>query len=415
MSKKYFPIRTDTACRMKWSASTLYLTTGETASCHRASFGNIDPENFGEFHNLPNKQKDRQLMLDGVWPGNGCEYCRDIEANGGYSDRNFQNTIPNVYPAELDLDPTLTEVNPAILEIFFQNTCNLSCIYCTEKFSSQIEKENIQFGGPIQQIQRNFLPENKYKQLSPLLWEWLDKNFYRLQRLQILGGEPLIQQDFTRLVDFIDTHPNPNLELNFITNLIVKEQNLINTMSALEKLYNEKKIKTVDILCSVDCWGEQQEYIRYGFKTDVFEKNFEFLLGKPWIRLGMLTTVNSLSIPTTVDLAKKYQQWNSVREIFWHPHLVTPDTSPFNPLAFDYTLWKSYLDNIEQYITNDTFNTNTTKKEFAGIKKLLETSNGDSEKQQDLLQYLNENDRRRNLNWAETFPWLAKELKNVVQ
>jgi hypothetical protein len=129
----------------------------------------------------------------------------------------------------------------------------------------------------------------------------------------------------------------------------------------------EGPIKTVDILCSVDCWGEQQEYIRYGFQTDVFEKNFEFLLSKPWIRLGMLTTVNSLSIPTTVDLAKKYQQWNSVREIFWHPHLVTPDTSPFNPLAFDYTLWKSYLDNIEQYITNDTFNTNTTRKEFAGI------------------------------------------------
>jgi hypothetical protein len=28
--------------------------------------------------------------------------------------------------------------------------------------------------------------------------------------------------------------------------------------------------------------------------------------------------------------------------------------------------------------------------------------------------FLNEIDRRRNLNWHETFPWLTKELEHVV-
>jgi hypothetical protein len=414
MEKRYFPIKTETACRMKWSASTIYLTTGRTASCHRASGGNLTQENFWNFHNLPNKQQDRQSMLDGKWPGNGCEYCKNLENNNGYSDRNFQNTIPDVYPPELDVDPTLTAVVPAVLEIMFQNTCNLACVYCSERFSSQIERENEKFGGPIQKIEKNILSENKYTQLSPLLWDWLDKNFHKLQRLQVLGGEPLIQQDFNRLIEFIDTHPNPNLELNFITNLIVKEQNLINTMSALERLYNEKKIKTVDILCSVECWGPAQEYIRYGFQTDIFNKNFEFLLDKPWIRLGLLSTVNSLNIPTMYELAKKYQKWSSVKEIFWQPHLVLPNDSVLNPCAFEYTLWEPYLDKVDEYLTEDNFNATTTKNEFNGIRKLLQSSAGDSIMQDNLVNYLTEVDQRRNLNWKEVFPWLDQKVNHVV-
>jgi hypothetical protein len=39
----------------------------------------------------------------------------------------------------------------------------------------------------------------------------------------------------------------------------------------------------------------------------------------------------------------------------------------------------------------------------------------DINRQTQLVNYLNENDRRRDSNWRETFPWLAKELNNVVQ
>ena len=167
-------------------------------------------------------------------------------------------------------------------------------------------------------------------------------------------------------------------------------------------------------MCSVDCWGLSQEYIRYGFQTATFEKNFEFLLSKPWIRLGILTTVNSLSIPTTVELAKKYQHWNSIREIFWHPHVVMPDSSPVNPLAFDYEFWKPYLDQLDQYLTEDTFNSKNTKDEFEGIKRLLASSNGDCIMQETLLQYLDAIDQRRNLNWRNIFPWLKEKTTYVV-
>ena len=132
MPLKYFPINSQTSCRSKWSWSTLYLNKGATASCHRASTSAI-PEKFEDFHNTPVKIQDRSVMLQSLWPGNGCEYCRDIEHSGGISDRMFQNQIPDVYTKELDQNNALTVVNPVVLEVFFSNTCNLSCIYCNAK------------------------------------------------------------------------------------------------------------------------------------------------------------------------------------------------------------------------------------------------------------------------------------------
>ena len=43
-------------------------------------------------------------MMQGKWPGQGCEYCRDIEAAGGISDRVEFNSNPKNFryiPKEL--------------------------------------------------------------------------------------------------------------------------------------------------------------------------------------------------------------------------------------------------------------------------------------------------------------------------
>jgi hypothetical protein len=125
MANKYFPIKTETACRLKWAWSSLYLNSGVTGSCHRASISNLTTENVFNFHNTERKLIDRQAMLDGKWPGHGCEYCRDTELAGGYSDRQYQIDIPGVYPKELDIDPTKIQVEPVLLDVFFNNICNL--------------------------------------------------------------------------------------------------------------------------------------------------------------------------------------------------------------------------------------------------------------------------------------------------
>ena len=54
MTEKYFPIKTDTACQLKWSHSTVFLTTLSTASCHRVEHNKFDLETF-DFHNTKEK------------------------------------------------------------------------------------------------------------------------------------------------------------------------------------------------------------------------------------------------------------------------------------------------------------------------------------------------------------------------
>ena len=80
-------LKTDPACQFKWTWSTLFLNFGTTSSCHRCKHWEVTVENFMDFHNLPGKVSDREKMLQGQWPGNGCEYCKVVEEAGGVSER----------------------------------------------------------------------------------------------------------------------------------------------------------------------------------------------------------------------------------------------------------------------------------------------------------------------------------------
>lgn len=410
MDKKYFPIKTETACRLKWSWSTLYLNSGHTSSCHRASTTVITPENFFNFHNTERKIADRQSMIEGKWPGHGCEYCRDIEKLGGYSDRQFQNTVPEVYATEVDSDQLLTTVSPVILEVFFNNNCNLSCLYCTSDLSSRIEAEDKKFGGPIIPITSQY-QKNRYEELTPLFWEWMATGYNQLRRLQVMGGEPFLQKDFARLLDYIEENPNPNLELNIVTNLIIPSKTLESFCSRVSKLLSNNKIKRLDLLASVDCWGKEQEYIRNGFSCELFEKNVKYLLGRPGIRLGFLSTVTSLSINSMPELAKKINEWATGNELYWYTHLVLPvDSHVLTPGIFDYNIYKHALEEVISLMPLVIGDKETTVKVFKGIVNKIYLSKFDAIKQQELIKYLEQIDSRRNLNWRETFPWLAKEV-----
>ena len=68
MSKKYFPIRTSTACQLKWNWSTIFLNTGITRSCHRTAESILTVDNFIDFHNTPIKIADREQMLKANGP-----------------------------------------------------------------------------------------------------------------------------------------------------------------------------------------------------------------------------------------------------------------------------------------------------------------------------------------------------------
>lgn len=415
--KKYFPIKTATSCQLKWNWSTVKLYDGTTSSCHRVSQDRITPETFNQFHNTPKKIADRDLMLNGQWPQGGCEYCKNIEDAGGFSDRMFHSDIPNMYPPELELDPTATNVTPRILEVYFDNVCNMSCLYCWDVLSSKIHLENQKFGrfekdGVIIDNTSTPIPNKDLMNLA--FWQWLEENKNSIRRLHILGGEPFYQPQFEECLEFLEQHPCPELEFNVISNLKISNQKLKRFLNRIKWLVDNKHICRFDLTASIDCFGEEQEYVRYGIDLTQWKDNFQTVANEEWVYLNINQTLSVLTIKTVPELIKFINHLRSDREIGHYFSTVVKTHEFLHPGIFGPGFFSNDFDAILNEMPTITWQQQTAKKYMSGIKEQLETCERSNLMIKRLGIFLNEMDRRRNLNWRSVFPWLEREIKNVV-
>jgi organic radical activating enzyme len=414
MADTYFPIRTATSCQLKWNWTALYLNGGFSRTCHRTAETQLTPENFNNFHNTEIVLDDRKRMLQGLWPEKSCSYCKNIEEAGGVSDRLRQIDNPNLTPAELLNDSTAIVVSPVILEVFFDNTCNLGCLYCTPTLSSSINAENLKFSNNKLDLP-SLRPINTHsKTLVPYFWEWFPTGFPKIKRLHVLGGEPFYQREFEKLLSMIEQYPNPECELNIITNLMVSSDRLTLFVEKFKKLVSTKKIKRVDITCSLDCWGPQQEYVRWGVDLKQWQQNFEFLLKQNWLYLSLNQTITVLTIKTMPELLTKLKAWNTVRPVHHSFSAPNPGPSYFNAGILGGAEFKTDFDHILSLMPQNTDEDKITYKYMLGIANSIIQSEVNPTEITKLLTYLDEKDHRRGTDWETLFPWLLEYKKYVV-
>lgn len=395
---KVFPIKTATACQLKWSWSTLYLTTGQTASCHRVKWNQI-PEDF-DFHNTPEKIKARETMLEGHWPDQGCEYCRDIESSGGQSDRITNSDLWEFSgPKELDINPTATHVTPRILEIYFNNTCNLKCTYCGPYFSSLWNEENKRYGDSVFLLDQNF-EINKQK-----CFDWLRENVTSLYQLNVLGGEPLYQDEFDQLLDILEETSAPNLILTFFSNLAVAPDKLTTKIDRIEKLINNKHIKKLEITASLDCWGSEQEYARFPLDLTRWEKNFNYLLEREWITLVIGSTITPLTIWTLDQLFEKINKWNQTRDVWWYGNSVNNIKHMFIDIFGD--AFTEEFDRAIALMPEREPEHRSTKAYLTGIRDQAKSKEPNLTEIKNLCIFLDKMDERRDTDWRSVYPKLA--------
>jgi hypothetical protein len=414
MSSKYFPIQTETSCPLKWNWSTVFLNSGITKSCHRTATSQLTPENFQQFHNTEIKLADRVSMINGKWPTDSCKYCRSIEEAGGTSDRMRQLTISNMYPTELDIDPCAVSVEPTTLEVYFNNTCNLGCLYCSPGLSSTIAAENVKFGKFEKHGILLEAPNNQYKNLVPHFWKWFETGFSKLSRLHVLGGEPFYQKEFLQLLDAIELHPNANCELNIVTNLMIDNKVLQQYVERFKNLLITKKLKRVDITCSIDCFGPQQEYVRWGLDLQKWQENFESLMQHKWLYLSINQTISALTINTMPELLTQLQQWRQHRKIGHWFSGVTPGPSYMKPEIFGGVEFESAINKILKLMPTSTSEDVSALEYMKGILFYATSATPDYQEISKLIIYLDEKDRRRGTNWETLFPWLIRYRKYVV-
>ncbi|MEM7645524.1 MAG: twitch domain-containing radical SAM protein, partial [Pseudomonadota bacterium] len=336
-----------TLCLAKWKNATIHLHNGQTQSCHHVASHDVGKNHL---HNTIKKRDSRKKMLDGQRPDE-CRYCWDVEDNGDWSDR-FHKSAESVYQdffQEVVNSGTGATINPSFLEIAFENTCQFRCAYCSPIHSSSWQKEILQWGNyptwghrinsrqhrkkwPSSSIEK----ENRLKKF----WAWWPTLRHDLRYLRVTGGEPFLTQHTFRLIDHLIDEKAPNLQFAVNTNLgfdpIVLKK-LTERMTALQE-----SVQHFLIFSSLDTWGPQAEYIRFGLDLQLFKKNVETILTKAKrpLTFCFMITVNNLSLPHLrelleyiVELKRKFPQ--HAIEID-SPHLVHPEYLSVSILTGDF-------------------------------------------------------------------------------
>ena len=398
-----FPIQNNSACALKWGWNTFRLYNGTSSSCHRVKPEFVPIDQFENFHNMPKVLEDRALMRQGEWPkGRGCEYCQDVEKQHGLSDRLYHNQIPNQHPVNFGESDY---VIPSLCEVYLDNVCDLACIYCQPFFSSRINDELKKFGPTI--VGLDYTPKlvNSDQYFNRYL-EWLDQNVQHLTRLAIQGGEPMLQKNLWKILDFLKEKVNPNLEISINTNLNAPTEKIQQYVETVKELLVNRSIKRADVQISLDCWGPQQEFIRYGVNLDQWEKNFEYLIKHKWLRLSIHQVLTSLSIKTTNEFQSKIVSWKKINPSIVQDYFVVDGVNliTLHPEIFGQEFFSQQLHDIANNFICATDQDNLYKNKLLGLVNTLLSGSIDPVRLKKLQLTLDQTDQRRNTNWRELWP-----------
>ena len=426
---KPFPIKKGLPCQLKWTHSTVYLTDGISASCHRVKGDPLEMRD-GElnFHNLPAKLEARRKMLRGEWPGRGCEHCKHIEEAGGTSDRMIHLHMEGTTaPPELDKDLEAVDVTPRQLEVYWGNTCNQRCIYCAAHYSSQIHQEEERFGefdvGGVE-ISPWWKKNPKIEEHTELLFKWFEKNLYLLHKIFVLGGEPFLQKETFRFIEYLEKGNYPDLTLVFFSNHNIEHERFKGWIDRLDRLQKSGRLDKIQIFFSCDAFGPEGEYVRTGLNLQLALKNFNYILHNTNIEQGINSALTVTAVPGMPDMVRHINKWSQeIKPIYWS--MMKAGQFEIGPRAYMYPgIFGNKINKWGLQEAVELFDTKTNgyddsvkvnyKKYMEGIMKEFEQREPMPERQKQFKIYLDELDRRRATNWVTVYPQIYEEIKKIL-
>ncbi len=424
-------------CLAKWIQSTVHLQNGQTHSCHLPSTHFIPLEelksNPTALHNTQYKKKQRAKMLNGERPKE-CHYCWNIEDtdSDSLSDRYIKSSLPWAKPFFNEVVKCGSDgnINPRYLEVSFSSTCNFRCCYCWPHISSSIFSEIKKHGTyqtsegvdqkTFEEIQQSIhnIDDNPY---VAAFWKWWPELYTNLEVLRITGGEPLLDENTFKVLDYIIERPNENLSLAINSNLGVGEKKINRLIEKLNKIANKKKVKAIRLYTSLDAYGEQAEYIRHGLNYQEVINNIELLFEKiPSLKITIISTFNALSVMSYQKLLDQVLVWRERyrlvdgRDRFSIdiPYLNFPEYQSVKILPETFL---PYIDNLvlymeQNYRPDDVFEKGFLSIEIEKMKRIRELikSPKDQEWQKEarrnFYRFFKEYDFRKQLDFKKIFP-----------
>jgi sulfatase maturation enzyme AslB (radical SAM superfamily) len=235
--------------------------------CDYLDNGTTGVENIVEWWNT-GLNEIRNNMLTGIVDKN-CRHCLSKEKsteNTGYT--SLRQAFNSQYQKEIDtiVSNYKNGIVPSVesVELRVSNYCNLKCIMCGEYASSAIHNEYHQnkekynsvnvFMGKIKTVK---WWENKETNISAA------SLFKDVKTLRLAGGEPLLVKKLFEVAKEIQTINHCKIDVT--TSLYTENQHIIDLLLSMN----------LQITLSVEGIEEHNDYVRYGSKWDVIEKNLK--------------------------------------------------------------------------------------------------------------------------------------------
>jgi radical SAM protein with 4Fe4S-binding SPASM domain len=281
--------------------------TLKTCCSGLSRLGNINTAPISQLLTNPELHAIRESILKGEFHEN-CRNCAELEAKGAGSER-LGHQIKEL--------PDLDQLVPRSVDIRWSNTCNLSCRYCNQYYSSIWER----LGGSVEFRGMPFSRESSEGCFQGFK-DWLWSHAPDLKNVWLLGGEPLMMRENQELLERI----SPEVEINILTNLSMPDLN----KSRIWRLLMDRP--NINWRISFENTGDRFEYVRAGAKWSTFCNNLDSLAALPKANINTASTYTVFSAFGIED----FHQFCAERRIkVWWSALRKPDQLDASRLPID--------------------------------------------------------------------------------
>jgi len=221
-----------------------------------------------------------------------CWHIEDADP-AAVSDRLLKSQQWQSHIQDLKIDPHYV---PRVIEVVFDNYCNLTCSYCdsgqSSSWAAKIHSNPLLLETDQRQLYSKIHIEpgtTKPAYLDAWL-KWWPEIQDQVEIIRVSGGEPLISKNFWKFVDSMGTANQLNMAIN--SNFSVDSKHVKRLADRADNF------ASIDIGASIDATGDIAEYARQGLDYNRFIANVEYWCSETPANCGIYlqSTVNILNV-----------------------------------------------------------------------------------------------------------------------
>jgi organic radical activating enzyme len=343
----------------------------KTCCVGKTNLGHVDTDNINDILSGEKLNNIRTSILNNSVPIN-CLTCKSKHDLGFSTEKNY-HTNPK-RSEEIKNSPDTFVLKS--LDIRWNNTCNLTCIYCEPYWSSSwaaLEGK---------QVKR---PDNTINKEEFL--KFLTSNLSGVDNILVLGGEPLLIKENIDLLNNL----TDNTSVYIISNLSIP--NLEDS-----KIYQALKNKKITWGISFETLNDKFEYVRHGANWKIFNQNLDLLLSNSNFAVNAQSVFNIFS---AYDIESFYLFCKERHmQITWD-HLFKP--KEFDILNAPATYKNLIIEKLEDLIKNSE---NNYKFGFINLYNLLKNNNAINTSFAQTIKFIKNNEikLKKQVTFLELFP-----------